>query len=338
MPHVVAAPERFGDAASASEVAAAIARAARRTGWECDEAPVADGGEGILDALGGSVRRTRVKGPLGEAVTAEWRLSGATAVIETAQAAGLALVGGAEWNDPMRASTAGVADLITAAVSSGARRVVVGVGGSATTDGGLGCLRALDSRRLRGVELVVACDVATTFLDAARQFAEQKGAGPAQVAMLDRRLQRLAQLYQDEHGVDVWDIPGSGAGGGLAGGLAALGASLVPGFELVADSIDLAGRIAKADLVVSGEGFVDEQSFEGKPVGGVVDLCREAGVPVAVVAGEVFGDHQLVTISLVESHGREQAEARPVACVEEAVGDYLRDHGGDGHNHRQAGR
>ena len=314
-----------------------MARAARWTGWDCDEAPVADGGEGILDALGGSVRRTRVKGPLGEVVTAEWRMSGATAVIEAAQAAGLALVGGADWNDPMRASTAGVADLVTAAVAGGAKRVVVGVGGSATTDGGLGCVRALEERRLRGVELVVACDVSTTFVDAARQFAGQKGAGPAQVAMLERRLQRLAQLYRDEHGVDVEDLPGSGAGGGLAGGLAALGASLVPGFELVADAIDLAGRIEKADLVLSGEGFVDEHSFEGKPVGGVVELCQEAGVPVAVVAGEVFGNHQLATISLVESHGRELAEARTVACVEDAVGDYLRRHPG-GPRHRRGGR
>ena len=327
MPHVVAAPDRFRGTASAPQVAAAIGRAAASAGWDCDEAPVGDGGEGILDALGGSVRHTRVKGALGETVTAEWRMIGSTAVIEMAQAAGLALVGGTEWNDPMRASTAGVADLITAAVASGASRVVVGVGGSATTDGGLGCVRALDRRRLMGVEMVVACDVGTTFVNAAREFAEQKGAGPAQVAMLERRLERLAQLYQEEHGVDVRPMPGSGAGGGLAGGLAALGASLVPGFELVADSIDLAGRIEKADLVVSGEGFLDEHSFRGKAVGGVVELCREAGVAVALVAGEVFGHHQLPTISLVESHGRELANARTVACVEEAVVDYLRRQG-----------
>ncbi len=175
--------------------------------------------------------------------------------------------------------------------------------------------------------MVVACDVGTTFVAAARRFAEQKGAGPAQVAMLERRLERLAQLYQEEHGVDVRKMPGSGAGGGLAGGLAALGASLVPGFELVADSIDLASRVEKADLVVSGEGFVDEHSFQGKAVGGVVELCREAGVPVAVVAVEVFGDHQLPTISLVESHGREVANAGTIACVEEAVAHYLRTQG-----------
>ncbi len=333
MPHLVAAPDKFRGTASAPEVAAAMGRAAASAGWECDEAPVADGGEGILDAMGGSVRRTRVHGPLGETVTAEWRMTGSTAVIEMAQAAGLDLVGGVEWNDPLRASTTGVADLIIAAVAAGATRVVVGVGGSATTDGGLGCVRALEGRRPRGVELVVACDVTTTFVDAARQFAEQKGATPSQVAMLERRLERLAQLYQEEHGVDVRDIPGSGAAGGLGGGLAALGASLVPGFDLVAASIDLATRTEKADLVMSGEGFLDEHSFEGKAVGGVVGLSRQAGVPVAVVAGEIFGDHELPTISLVERFGRETALAKTVECVEEAVADYLHDFDGAAADH-----
>ncbi|MDQ3575300.1 MAG: glycerate kinase, partial [Actinomycetota bacterium] len=161
MSHVVAAPDKFRGTATAAEVAAAVARAAAAAGWSCDEAPVADGGEGILDALGGTVRRTRAHGPLGEAVTALWRMEGSTAVIEAALVAGLDLVGGCERNDPMRASTAGVADLINAAVAAGANRIVVGVGGSATTDGGLGCVKALDARRLRGVELVVACDVST---------------------------------------------------------------------------------------------------------------------------------------------------------------------------------
>ena len=300
-----------------------MGRAAASAGWTCDEAPVGDGGEGILDALGGTVRRTRAQGPLGEVVTAEWRMSGSTAVIEMAQAAGLDLVGGAEWNDPMRASTAGVADLITAALAAGATRIVVGVGGSATTDGGLGCIRALGQRRLRGVELLVACDVGTTFVDAAREFAPQKGATPSQVRLMERRLERLAQVYEHEHGVDVRHLPGSGAAGGLAGALAALGATLVPGFDLVAEYIDLPHRIERADLVMTGEGFLDEESFEGKAVGGVVGLCRQAGVPVAVVAGEIFGDHQVPTISLVERFGREAALAKTVECVEEAVADYL---------------
>ena len=300
-----------------------MGRAAASAGWTCDEAPVGDGGEGILDALGGTVRRTRAQGPLGEVVTAEWRMSGSTAVIEMAQAAGLDLVGGAEWNDPMRASTAGVADLITAALAAGATRIVVGVGGSATTDGGLGCIRALGQRRLRGVELLVACDVGTTFVDAAREFAPQKGATPSQVRLMERRLERLAQVYEHEHGVDVRHLPGSGAAGGLAGALAALGATLVPGFDLVAEYIDLPHRIERADLVMTGEGFLDEESFEGKAVGGVVELSRKAGVPVTVLVGEVIGDHRVTALSLAERYGKDRARSRTVECVERAVADHL---------------
>lgn len=304
-----------------------MARAAGAAGWTCDVVPMADGGEGILEALGGSVRRARVRGPLGEAVEAEWRLQGRTAVVETAQAAGLDLLGGAEWNDPMRASTAGVGDLINAAVAAGARKVIVGVGGSATTDGGLACLTALEPHaRLRGVELVVACDVTTTFVDAAEHFAPQKGATAAQVALLRRRLERLAQVYEDDYGIDVRTLPGSGAAGGLAGGLAALGATLVPGFDVVADAVGLAERIEAADLVVTGEGFVDEHSFEGKVVGGVLDLAAEAGVPVLVVAGQVFERAAEATfVSLVERFGEERAMAEAAACVEDAVAAYLAD-------------
>src|SRR5690606_36055176 len=145
---------------------------------------------------GGANRTTTVTGPLGEPVDAAWRLDGRTAVIEMARAAGLDLVGGPEGNDPVAASTAGVGEAIGAALDAGARRVIVGVGGSATTDGGLAALRALHPlARLRGVELLVACDVRTPFLDAAPVFAPQKGATPAQVELLRRRLERLAQVY-----------------------------------------------------------------------------------------------------------------------------------------------
>ena len=335
MPHVVAAPDKYRGTATAAEIAGAVATAAGACGWTCDEAPVADGGEGTLEVIGGSVRRTRVRGPLGEAVEAEWRMllpgagggrvGAATAVVEMAQAAGLALAGGAEWNDPMRASTEGVGDLIVAALAARARRVIVAVGGSASTDGGLGCLSALEPHsRLAGVELVVACDVTTTFVDAAEEFAPQKGASPAQVALLRRRLERLAQLYLERYGNDVRSIPGSGAAGGLAGGLAALGASLVPGFELVADTIGLAERIEGADLVVSGEGFLDEHSFAGKAVGGVAELAEEAGVPVLVVVGEAFDDSPVPTVSLVERFGRERAFSDTVGCVGQAVSEHLR--------------
>ncbi len=321
----MAAPDKFRGTASAAEVAAAVARAASAAGWTCDEAPVADGGEGILEALGGSVRRARVRGPLGEAVEAEWRmLPGSTAVIEMAQAAGLERAGGPEWNDPMRASTAGVGDLIAAALAARAKRIIVGMGGSATTDGGLDCLDALRPHgRLRGVELVVAHDVSTTFVDAATEFAPQKGASTAQVALLRRRLERLAQIYVEDFGVDVRGMPGSGAAGGLAGGLAALGATLVPGFDVVADAIELAERIEKADLVITGEGFLDEHSFQGKAVGGVAELAEEAGVPVLVVVGQVFGVHSVEAISLAERFGVERAMSDPLACVTDAVADYL---------------
>ncbi|HLY83847.1 MAG TPA: glycerate kinase, partial [Acidimicrobiales bacterium] len=248
MPHVVAAPDKFRGTATARQVAAAVARAAVSVGWTCDEVPVADGGEGILEVLGGRPRHARVRGPLGAPVDAEWRLDGTTAVVEMARASGLDLVGGTEGNDPVRASTTGTGELIAAAVLAGARRVMVGMGGSATTDGGLAALRALEPHsRLHGVELLVACDVTTRFLDAAAVFSPQKGATPAQVELLSRRLERLAQVYEEDRGVDVRPLPGGGAAGGLAGGLAAIGAELVPGFDLVAEALDLAERLEGAD-------------------------------------------------------------------------------------------
>jgi glycerate kinase len=323
---VVAAPDKFRGTATAAEVAAAVARAAKAAGWECAEIPLADGGEGTLEALGGPNRRTVVTGPLGDPVEAEWRLAGRTAVIEMARASGLDLVGGPEGNDPIAASTYGTGELIMAALDAGARRILVGVGGSATTDGGLGALRALyPLPRLRGVELLVACDVRTGFVEAAEVFAPQKGASTAQVELLRRRLERLAQVYREDHGIDVAAMHGAGAAGGLAGGLAAAGASLVEGFDLVADELDLDGALDGADLVVTGEGFLDEQSFDGKVVGGVLDRAMEAGVPVLAVAGEVFDDAglRLEAISLVERFGEERSRSDTVACVEQVVAEAL---------------
>lgn len=306
-----------------------MARAAAAAGAACDAAPVADGGEGTLEALGGTVRTTTVRGPLGEPVAAEWRMRpGGTAVVEMARASGLTLAGGPAGNDPLRATTAGTGELIAAALDAGATRVVVGAGGSATTDGGLAALTALNPRRrLRtGIELVVACDVDTLFVDAAEVFAPQKGATPAQVALLRRRLERLAQIYVRDYGVDVRDEPGSGAAGGLAGGLAAAGAVLVDGFDLVADAIGLAERIAAADLVVTGEGLLDAESFDGKAVGGVVELATGAGVPVLIVAGDVAAGElpeglgpSVEVVSLVARFGRDRAMADAAGCVEEVV-------------------
>ncbi len=323
---VVAAPDKFRGTAGAAELAAAVDEAARACGWRCDQIPLADGGEGTLEALGGPNRTTVVTGPLGDPVTAEWRLDRGRAVIEMARASGLELVGGAEANDPVAATTAGVGELIAAAIEAGARRVIVGVGGSATTDGGLGAVRALTPRqRLRGVELIVACDVRTRFVDAAAVFAPQKGATPKQVALLERRLERLVQVYRDDYGVDVGAMDGAGAAGGLAGGLAALGARLVGGFDLVAEEVQLAERLEGADLVITGEGFVDEQSFEGKVVGGVTALAASLGVPSFVVCGQAFdGVEQRVRLaSLTERFGTERAMGETLACVREVVTDFL---------------
>ena len=334
VPRLLASPDKFRGTLDGPAAAAAIASAGREAGWEVDEAPVSDGGEGFLDCFAGSgrIRTASVHDALGRPVTAEWvQLEGGrTAVVETARAIGLSLAGGKGGNDPLGASSAGAGQLLAAAVAEGARRLLVGLGGSATTDGGAGAIAALGrGARLAGVEVIVACDVTTRFLDAARTFAPQKGATPAQVALLERRLQRMAQELELIGGTDVRLLPGAGAAGGLAGGLAALGASLVPGFEVVAEALDLVERVAAADLVVTGEGLLDEQSFSGKAVGGVVGLAGEAGVPVAVVVGDVDPDAEtppgVEVVSLVSRAGRDRANEDAAGCLEEAVASLLAD-------------
>jgi glycerate kinase len=323
---VVAAPDKFRGTASAAAVAAAIGRAARAAGWECDEVPMADGGEGTLDALGGPNRTTLVTDPLGDPVEAAWRLHRGTAVVESALASGIALLGGPEENDPISASTYGTGELIAQAIELGARRVIVAVGGSATTDGGLGALRALHPvQRLRGIEIQVATDVRTRFVDAAEHFAPQKGATPAQVELLRRRLTRLAQVYEEDHGVDVRELVGGGAAGGLAGGLAAVGATIVPGFDLVADELGLDELVEGADLVITGEGFLDDQSFEGKVVGGVAELAADLGVPVLAVAGAVYDgvDDRIPTVSLTARVGEDRSRCDVERVVEEVVAEHL---------------
>ena len=333
--HVVVATDKFRGTATAAEVGGAVAAAVEATGGTCDVVQVADGGEGFLDAMGGANRTTVVTGPLGDPVEAAWRISGGQAVVEMAQASGLALVADGD-NDPVAASTYGTGELIGAAIDAGAKRVFVGVGGSATTDGGFGALRALyPLQRLRGIDIRVACDVRTRFVDAADVFAPQKGATPPQVELLRRRLERLAEVYTEDYGVDVIDLEGSGAAGGLAGGLAAVGATLERGFDLVADEVDLFGRIEGADLALTGEGFVDAESFEGKVVGGVLTLAGELGIPTLVVAGEVFDPDQVTElaaqvsdapvtfVSLVERFGETRARTGTLACVSDVVAEYL---------------
>jgi glycerate kinase len=322
MPRVVVAPDKFRGSATARQVAAAMAAGARRAGWGVDQVPVSDGGEGFCDVLGGRARPVTVHGPLGDAVQAAWFEldGGATAAVEMAMASGLDLVGGPRRNDPVRADTAGTGELIAAAVKAGARSVLVGVGGSASTDGGWGALEVLSPHsRLSGVYVAVACDVKTGFLDAAAVFSPQKGATPVQVELLTRRLERLAQIYLDRFGVDVTGLEGSGAAGGLAGGLAAIGALLTPGFEVVAERLDLAGWMEGADLVIAGEGLLDDQSFNGKSVGGVLALADELGVPAAVIAGEAdpLASSRVASHTLVDAFGIERALAEPLPCIEE---------------------
>jgi glycerate 2-kinase len=251
-----------------------------------------------------------------------------TAVIEMARASGLALVGGAAGNRPMDATTTGTGELIDHALDAGARRIIVGLGGSATTDGGFGAIRAITALpRLARVELLVACDVTTPFTDAAAVFAPQKGATPAQVEMLTRRLHRMAQMFDEEFGFDVTTVPGGGAAGGLGGALAAIGGTLMPGFELVADEVDLYDHLEGADLVITGEGRLDPTSFDGKVVGGVRSLAADAGVPVLAIVGAVAPGTTydgLDVISLEEEAGLETALAEPRGAIERSVADWLR--------------
>jgi glycerate kinase len=283
-------PDKFRGTLRADEAALAMATGLGRAGFDdIVQLPLADGGEGTLDALlasrGGSRRVARVTGPLGEPVDAEWGvLPGGLAVVEMARASGLAIVG--RRNDPLRASTRGTGELIAAARAQGCKEVVVAVGGSATTDGGLAALEAL-GWSTQGVRITVACDVETLFLDAARVYGPQKGASDAQISLLTRRLERLADHYRTRTGIDVTTLAGAGAAGGLAGGLAAIGAELAPGFDVVADAVGLESALDGADLAVTGEGKLDASSLAGKVVGGVLAWADDFGVPnVAVIVGQ----------------------------------------------------
>ena len=319
---VLAAVDKFRGTASAAQVASAIGHACWELGVDCVEAPIADGGEGTLDALGGPNRTTRVTDPLGKPVEAQWRLAGDTAVIEMARASGLSLVGGAKKNDVIAASTIGTGQLIDTALNDGAKRIIVCVGGSATVDGGLGAIRAIGTpARLRGTEFIVACDVRALFTDAARLFGAQKGATPVQIEFLSGRLEQLQQSYLRDYGIDVSQLIGGGAAGGLAGGLSALGASLVPGFDVVADEVGLHEQIAQCDLIITGEGYLDNESFDGKVVGGVQQLAQQFNKPVVVICGgaDVDAQQRIDSFSLIENFGESESFSQPLMCIEKAA-------------------
>jgi glycerate 2-kinase len=300
------APDSYGDTLTAVQAAATIA-----AGWNQARprdrlivAPQSDGGPGFVDVLAGRVgqrRASQVCGPLTGDVRAEWVLDPATgtAYLECAQACGLALLGGPPTPaTALAAQTRGVGRLIGAALDAGAARIVVGLGGSASTDGGRGLIEELGGlqtarRRLAGVELIAACDVEYPLLGpwgAARVFGPQKGADPETVAALEERLTRWAGELDAAAGRPVSAESGAGAAGGIGAALLALGGRCESGASIIAGHTDLAGDLAVADLAITGEGKFDDQSLHGKVVGALAAAARSAQVPLVVLAGQVTLD------------------------------------------------
>ncbi|MDO8120183.1 glycerate kinase [Isoptericola sp. b490] len=315
---IVLAPDSFKESMSAREAVRAMATGVRRAAPDAHVTlvPMADGGEGtartVSDALGGVLREVETVDALGRARRGRigWVARERLAVVEVAQAVGLDLIAPTE-RDALAASSTGVADLLRGAWEAGAQRVLVGLGGSATTDGGLGMLLGLGARALpvrpvrcdwadlAGLDLTgldprlgrveVAVDVDNPLTGprgAAAVFAPQKGADPAAVAVLIRRLEHLARALR-AGGRDVAGLPGAGAAGGLGAAFLAAGARLAPGATLVAEAVGLAEAVHGADLVLTGEGRVDGQTPSGKVPAGVAAVARAAGVPVVVLAGSL---------------------------------------------------
>lgn len=283
------APDAFKGTLGAPRVAAAIGRGLEAAGQVApDLCPIADGGEGTLEvllgSLGGRTHHATVSDPLGRPVRAAFGLldRGERAIVEVAAASGLTRVS-ADERDPLAASTRGTGELIAHAVGAGARAVLVAAGGSATSDGGQGAIEAIEAAGgLAGVRLVVCCDVRTPYEQAAQRFGPQKGADPAAVRTLTRRLERLARsLPRDPRGV-----PMTGAAGGLAGGLwARYGASLEGGAAFVLDALGFDERLRAARAVIVGEGRLDRGTLEGKAAGEVATRARQMGVPAHAIVG-----------------------------------------------------
>ncbi|WP_328187203.1 glycerate kinase [Marinobacter sp. OP 3.4] len=328
---VVIAPDSFKECLSAREVAAAIAEGWQQAapGDDLSLVPLADGGEGttvaLVESRAGRLIPVDVTGPLGATVRAQYGLvdDGRTAIVEVAEGSGLHHVAAVQ-RDAMQATSRGTGEVIRAALAHGPDRLVLCLGGSATTDGGAGILQALGARlldssgrdippggaglrlldtldlspaleALAGVELVVACDVSNPLLGpdgAAAVFGPQKGALPEDVRQLDSALAHFSRLAA-EQGHDIHSFPGSGAAGGIGGMVAGmLGATLKSGIELVMETVGLAGQVATADLVITAEGAIDAQSAAGKTPAGVSSLARKSGVPVIGLCGRLGRDLQ----------------------------------------------
>lgn len=332
--NIVIAPDSFKESLSAPAAAAAIARGVRDAlpEAECVLRPMADGGEGTVDALlashpEGERRRAQVCGPDSQPVEAHWGwLGDGLAVLEAAAAAGIELIA-PDRRDAMRATTYGLGQQLRQALDAGATRIILGLGGSATNDGGAGMLQALGARlldahgnelgrggaalahlheldlsgldpRLRGVDIQVACDVDNPLCGpdgASAVFGPQKGATAEQVARLDAALAHYADVSAQALGTDSRDHPGAGAAGGLGyAARAFLGASFRPGVEVVAEACGLAAAVARAALVITGEGRLDAQTLHGKTPAGVARIAQRAKVPVIALAGSLGQGYQAV--------------------------------------------
>lgn len=324
---IVIAPDSFKECLTAKEVATAIETGFREIfpSAEYVKVPVADGGEGTLqslvDATGGRLIEAPVTGPLGNQMTASFGLlgDGETAVIEMARASGLELVD-PEKRNPMITTTFGTGELISSALDQGVKKIIVGIGGSATNDGGAGMMQALGARlldednreltygganlaklasiniqkldpRLASVQFIAACDVdnpLTGTSGASAIFGPQKGATPEMVEELDQALGHYAAIIKNTLGKDVDQVPGAGAAGGMGAALLGfLNAELRPGIDIVMEAVDLASKVKGANLVITGEGRIDGQTAQGKTPVGVARIAKNEGLPVVALAGSV---------------------------------------------------
>lgn len=324
MKKIVIACDSYKGCLSSSEVAQAAAEGVAEVYPDCEivRLAVADGGEGTVDALvdtlGGHLEWAEVSDTLGRPVKAVYGVAGDLAIIESAAACGLTLLTKEERN-PLITTTKGLGELILAAIDKGCRRFLIGLGGSATNDGGMGMISADGFlERARGLSFTVACDVDTPYIGktgASRVFGPQKGASEEDVEVLEERLRGYALKILKDTGIDVSDMAGAGAAGGLGGAFRAyLGAELKRGVDLVLDQIGFDSIIDGADLVITGEGCSDYQTLKGKTAAGVLERAKRKGIPVMLVSGairdgQMLRDGGFGIIAAVSPQGMSLAEA-----------------------------
>lgn len=343
MPRILVAPDKFRDSLTATQAAEAIARGSRAAGAFVDICPVADGGEGTLDTLtslmSSSVIGVISRGPMGVPVRAHVGvMEDGTGIVELAQSSGLNLVETAK-RSPLQATTHGTGECIKAALARGAKRLVVGLGGSATMDAGIGMARSLGvgfydrhgkpvregiealeqtalvdlaglDRRLAGVDVLAACDVMLPLKGSAHAFGPQKGATAREIDRVEDALARFAGVFAEQTGIQIDGVPGGGAAGGTGAMLHALGARLESGASVVLEAISFRERMAGIDLVITGEGTLDQTSLAGKAAGIVASYAEEAGIPV---------------VALVGANRLDQGPFKEVRSLEEHFGGDLRE-------------